>query len=82
MTPIPSIENFAILLGLSLFFGLAFEEVNAKGGHWRPGGIRTFPLLSLLGGIVAAAPLGTAFTYQGRLASGCTRSQRLARLRD
>ena len=52
MTPTPSLENFIVLLGLSLFFGLAFEEVNAKGGPRRPGGIRTFPLLALLGALL------------------------------
>lgn len=50
MTPDPSLVGFALLLGLSLFFGLAFEEFHAQSGVTRPGGIRTFPLLALSGG--------------------------------
>lgn len=52
MTIVPSITSFGLLFALALFFGLAFEEVNARGGTWRPGGIRTFPLLALIGGLL------------------------------
>ena len=38
-----------MLLGLSLFFGLAFEGFYSETLPNRPGGIRTFPLLSLCG---------------------------------
>jgi len=48
----PSIERFALLLALAFFFGLAYEELNARGGPWRPGGIRTFPLLALTGALL------------------------------
>lgn len=48
----PSVIGFALLLGLSLFFGLAFEEFHAQSGTQRPGGIRTFPLLALAGGLL------------------------------
>ena len=44
------IERFALLLGLSLFFGFAFEEFYADELPRRPGGVRTFPLLALAGG--------------------------------
>lgn len=50
--PGPSIVEFALLLGLSLFFGLAFEEFNIRSGLQRPGGVRTFPLLALAGGLL------------------------------
>jgi uncharacterized membrane protein (DUF4010 family) len=43
-------ERFALLLGLSLFFGFAFEEFYADEMPRRPGGVRTFPLLALAGG--------------------------------
>jgi len=43
-------ERFALLLGLSLFFGFAFEEFYAGELPQRPGGVRTFPLLALAGG--------------------------------
>src|SRR5258708_1512524 len=42
-------ERLALLLGLSFFFGLAFEEFYAKAAQARPGGVRTFPLLALAG---------------------------------
>ena len=42
--------SVALLLGLSFFLGLAFEEFFAHTDERRPGGIRTFPLLALAGG--------------------------------
>ena len=42
------IESILLLLGLSFFFGLAVEEMVSPSIE-RPGGIRTIPLLSLLG---------------------------------
>ena len=45
-----SVERLALLLGLSLFFGFAFEEFYAGELPRRPGGVRTFPLLALAGG--------------------------------
>lgn len=49
----PLFAKFALILGLSLFFGLAFEEFHTHSGLARPGGIRTFPLLALTGGLLA-----------------------------
>jgi hypothetical protein len=46
--------KLTILLGLSFFFGLAFEGFNAKSQSSRPGGIRTFPLISLSGALLYA----------------------------
>ena len=43
-------EQLALLFGLSLFFGFAFEEFYSKDLPFRPGGVRTFPLLALAGG--------------------------------
>lgn len=48
----PSVVGFLLLLGLSLFFGLAVEEFHVHTGLRRPGGIRTFPLLALAGGLL------------------------------
>jgi len=48
----PLLINFTLILGLSLFFGLAFEDFHAHTGLSRPGGIRTFPLLALSGGVL------------------------------
>src|SRR5579859_2277860 len=50
MPTVPSWTSLALLLGLSFFFGLAFEEFYRKIGEERPGGIRTFPLLAIGGG--------------------------------
>ena len=41
-----------LLLGLGFFFGLAFEEFHARARTKRPGGIRSFPLLALAGGLL------------------------------
>lgn len=48
----PLLVKFVLILGLSLFFGLAFEEFHTHTGLLRPGGIRTFPLLALAGGLL------------------------------
>jgi uncharacterized membrane protein (DUF4010 family) len=48
MISAPSLTGVALLLGLSLFLGLAFEDFFA--GRNRPGGIRTFPMLAAAGG--------------------------------
>lgn len=50
--PAPPLANLAALLGLSFFFGLAYEEYNARGDLHRPGGVRTFPLLAIAGGML------------------------------
>jgi len=46
------IAGFLLLLGLGFFFGLAFEEFHAQAGQARPGGVRSFPLLALTGGLL------------------------------
>jgi len=50
MTILSPIAAFLLLLGLGFFFGLAFEEFHAQAA--RPGGVRTFPLLALGGGLL------------------------------
>lgn len=44
--------NFAFLVGLALFLGFAYEDVFERAGLSRPGGVRTFPMLALLGAIL------------------------------
>ena len=53
----------ALALGLGFFLGLAFEEHYAEDQVRRPGGIRTFPMLALSGGVLwLVEPVrGTAF---------------------
>lgn len=45
-------EQLGVLLGLSLFFGFAFEGFYATDVPDRPGGVRTFPLLSFAGALL------------------------------
>ncbi len=52
MISAPSVTSVALLLGLSLFLGLAFEDFFARTDTKRPGGIRTFPLLAAAGGVL------------------------------
>jgi hypothetical protein len=52
MITAPSPAHIALLLGLSFFLGLAFEEYFAHTDERRPGGIRTFPMLALAGGVL------------------------------
>jgi uncharacterized membrane protein (DUF4010 family) len=52
MISAPSLTGLGLLLGLSLFLGLAFEDFFARSEGKRPGGIRTFPLLAIAGGIL------------------------------
>jgi uncharacterized membrane protein (DUF4010 family) len=49
-----TVEKLGLVLGLSFFFGLAFEGFYWKSALSRPGGIRTFPLLSLSGALLYA----------------------------
>ncbi|MCG6207625.1 DUF4010 domain-containing protein [Rhodopseudomonas sp. HC1] len=52
MIATPSAHSLGLLLLLSFFLGFAFEDFFAKASSARPGGIRTFPLLSLSGGML------------------------------
>jgi hypothetical protein len=52
MIAAPPVTSVAILLGLSLFLGLAFEDFFARTETKRPGGIRTFPMLAFAGGVL------------------------------
>lgn len=52
MIATPSPTSVALLLGLSFFLGLAFEDFFAHSDQRRPGGIRTFPMLALGGGVL------------------------------
>jgi uncharacterized membrane protein (DUF4010 family) len=45
-----TVQSLAVLLGMALFFGLAFENFFTQRLPHRPGGIRTFPMLALSGG--------------------------------
>jgi len=52
MITAPAPISVGLLLGLSFFLGLAFEDFFARTHTQRPGGIRTFPMLALGGGVL------------------------------
>ncbi len=52
MLAAPTPISVALLLGLSFFLGLAFEDFFARDAQRRPGGVRTFPMLALAGGVL------------------------------
>jgi uncharacterized membrane protein (DUF4010 family) len=52
MIATPSPVSVALLLGLSFFLGLAFEDFFANSKTRFPGGVRTFPMLALAGGLL------------------------------
>jgi uncharacterized membrane protein (DUF4010 family) len=52
MTAAPPILQLLLLVALGFFLGLAFEEFYARANQKRPGGIRTFPLLALIGALL------------------------------
>ncbi len=64
-------EQFLLVLGLSFFFGLAFEGFYSARPQKPPGGIRTFPLLALLGAaLYMVAPQNGLALAAGVLAVG------------
>jgi uncharacterized membrane protein (DUF4010 family) len=58
-----SAGRLGILLGLSFFFGLSFEGFYWSSARSRPGGIRTFPLISLSGALLYALEPRFASTF-------------------
>jgi uncharacterized membrane protein (DUF4010 family) len=44
--------DFGYVFGLSFFLGLAYDGVFLRAGIRRPGGVRTFPLLALIGALL------------------------------
>jgi hypothetical protein len=52
MTAAPPILQLLLSVALGFFLGLAFEEFYARANQKRPGGIRTFPLLGLIGALL------------------------------
>ena len=52
MPPIELAERLVLLLALTVFLGLAFEEIYKRDEPAIPGGIRTFPLVGLAGALL------------------------------
>ena len=60
--------QYAVLLGLALFYGFAFEEFYAEELPNRPGGVRTFPILAFLGAALYLAEPHYAIAFAVGLA--------------
>ncbi|AKS24732.1 hypothetical protein ABH19_05875 [Leptospirillum sp. Group II 'CF-1'] len=66
-----SLFHFLLLIGLSFFLGLAVEEVSLQEKIPGPGGVRTFPVLSLVGlGFFLLDPLYLSVFSVGLLVLG------------
>lgn len=61
-------QSLVVLLGMSLFFGLAFENFFAQRVPHRPGGIRTFPMLALAGAGCFVLEAGNGLIFAAGLA--------------
>lgn len=67
MIATPSFYSLGLLLLLSFFLGFAFEDFFEQRKSARPGGIRTFPLLSLSGGMLYWLDPTHLFAFTGGL---------------
>jgi hypothetical protein len=63
LTPLELAGRLALIVGLSIFLGLAFEEVYKSEDRSSPGGIRTFPLLTLSGAMLYLIEPGHALAF-------------------
>ena len=52
LAPLELAGRLALALGLTVFLGLAFEEVYKREERSTPGGVRTFPILALCGAML------------------------------
>ena len=62
-SPLQLAERLGLALAMAVFMGLAFEGIYKREGRWGPGGIRTFPLLALLGTVLYVMAPGTLLPY-------------------
>jgi uncharacterized membrane protein (DUF4010 family) len=67
LIPLQLAARLALALGLALFVGLAFEEVYKREEHSAPGGVRTFPMLTLAGAMLYLIEPRQAFAFIGGL---------------
>ena len=51
-TPLEVAAHLGLALGMAVFMGLALEGVYKREPRTAPGGIRTFPLLAILGALL------------------------------
>jgi uncharacterized membrane protein (DUF4010 family) len=67
MSTASSPASIALLLGLAFFLGMAFEDFFAQSTQRRPGGIRTFPMLALAGGVLYLLDASRFIPFTGGL---------------
>jgi uncharacterized membrane protein (DUF4010 family) len=63
LSPLQLAARLALALGLALFAGLAFEEAYKREEHATPGGVRTFPMLTLAGAMLYLIEPRQAFAF-------------------
>lgn len=56
-------ERLALVVALAVFLGLAFEDMYKRDEHGLPGGIRTFPILALVGAALYLADPSRDLAY-------------------
>jgi uncharacterized membrane protein (DUF4010 family) len=56
-------ERLALVIALAVFLGLAFEDMYKRDEHSLPGGIRTFPILALVGAALYLVEPTRALAY-------------------
>src|SRR5580658_8116863 len=63
LSPIETAGRLGLAVGLAVFMGLAFEGIYKRERRTSPGGIRTFPLLAVLGAMLFLLDSHTLVPY-------------------
>jgi uncharacterized membrane protein (DUF4010 family) len=69
LAPINEAGRLGLAIAMAVFMGLAFEEVYKRTQHGSPGGIRTFPLLAVLGAMLYLLDTGSLLPFIAGLAA-------------
>jgi len=67
--PLNLVARIGLAIAMAVFMGLAFEDVYKRGEHTSPGGIRTFPMLALLGTLLYLLDPRSLIPYLAGLAA-------------
>lgn len=68
-TPIETAGRLGLALAMAVFLGLAFEGVYKREARTSPGGIRTFPMLAILGSMLYLIDAGSLVLFTLGLAA-------------
>ena len=69
MPSLELLERLGLAIALAVFLGLAFEEVYKRDERNVPGGVRTFPMLALVGALLYLIEPGYGIAYVAGLLS-------------